>query len=45
MGTDSNLIRLNFTNFAYGRVYTLVVKTIEDYNEEEFELGDFEIIK
>ena len=45
VGTDSNIIRLNFTNFAYGRVYTLVVKTIEDYNEEEFDLGDFEIIK
>lgn len=45
VGTDSNIIRLNFSNFPYGRVYTLVVKTIEDYNEEEFELGDFEIIK
>ena len=45
VGTDSNIIRLNFTNFAYGRVYNLTVKTIEDYNEEEFDLGDFEIIK
>jgi len=45
VGTDSNIIRLNFTNFAHGRVYNLSVKTIEDYNEEEFDLGDFEIIK
>lgn len=45
IGTDGNVIRLNFTNFAYGRVYTLTVKTIADYNEEEFDLGDFEIIK
>ena len=45
VGTDSNIIRLNFTNFAYGRVYKLSIKTIEDYNEEEFDLGDFEIIK
>lgn len=45
MGTDSNLIRLNFSNFTYGRVYTLMVKIIEFYNEEEFYLGDFEIIK
>ena len=42
-GEFNNLIKLNFSNWPIGRNYTLLIKTIEDYNEQIFEVGTFDI--
>ncbi len=42
-GVHNNLINLNFTNWPIGRNYTLFVKSIDDNNEEIFEIGSFDI--
>lgn len=39
----NNLIKLNFSNWAIGRTYTLLVKVIDTDNEEIFEIGSFDI--
>ena len=42
-GQFNNLVKLNFTNWPIGRNYTLFVKSIDDHNEEIFEVGSFDI--
>ena len=42
-GEFNNLVKLNFTNWPIGRNYTLFVKSIDDHNEEIFEVGSFDI--
>ena len=42
-GVYNNVIKLNFTNWPIGRNYTLFVKSIDDHNEEIFEIGSFDI--
>lgn len=42
-GLRNNMINLNFTNWPIGRNYTLFVKSIDDHNEEIFEIGSFDI--
>ena len=44
-GEFNNLIKLNFSNWPVGRNYTLLVKSIDDHNEEIFEIGSFDIYK
>jgi hypothetical protein len=44
-GQYNNIIKLNFTNWEEGRTYTLFVKSIDDHNQEYFEIGTFEIVK
>ena len=44
-GEFNNLIKLNFQNWPVGRNYTLLIKSIDDDNEEIFEIGTFDIYK
>jgi hypothetical protein len=44
-GLRNNVINLNFSNWAVGRNYTLLIKTIDTNNEEIFEIGSFDIYK
>jgi hypothetical protein len=44
-GEFNNLVKLNFSNWPVGRNYTLLVKSIDDHNEEIFEIGTFDIYK
>ena len=39
----NNLIKLNFSNWAVGRTYTLLLKVVTTDNEEIFEIGTFDI--
>ena len=39
----NNLIKLNFSNWAVGRTYTLLLKVVGTDNEEIFEIGTFDI--
>jgi hypothetical protein len=39
----NNLIKLNFSNWAVGRTYTLLLKVVTTDNEEIFEIGSFDI--
>ncbi len=39
----NNLIKLNFSNWAVGRTYTLLLKVVDTDNEEIFEIGTFDI--
>ena len=39
----NNLIKLNFSNWAVGRTYTLLLKVVSTDNEEIFEIGTFDI--
>ena len=43
-GEHNNLIKLNFKNWAIGRNYTLFVKSVDDHNEEIFDIGSFDIL-
>ena len=41
----NNVVKLDFSNWPIGRNYTLLVKSVDDHNEEIFEVGSFDIYK
>lgn len=41
----NNVVKLDFSNWPIGRNYTMLVKSIDDHNEEIFEIGSFDIYK